>query len=385
MAGAAAVSPRGGSRRPRNRPAGTPDRIGRAPPARCRSGRSRARLLRAAAPRRRSAAIISGTTRGSRTSGTEQVAGPGVDRHRGDQRPGRGEAEVGEHQDEAERRERRGRVEEEEREDRHRDRPRARAGRRAARPPWRRTATVRSIGARRIASKPPSLALGDEQPVDPEDRREQERRPAGPRRRGCPQRLVRSRPKRKMTKVVIANSAIAGSERRVRSSDPQVLGEDRARRRRASGSSPGAPVGRAPGRARGRARPRDPRSSGCPPWPRTSARSASGSARSASWVTSDPGAARRRAEQQPAPAAALEVEVGVGLVEQQQLRARAGRAADRQPLAASPRRASRPGRRRGAPSRRRPAATRSAARPRPASSPCRRAWKRRFSRPLRSR
>ena len=66
------VSPRVGSRRPHNRSAGRSDRTKRASPATARSRRRQGRLRPAGPARRRAAAIISGTSRGSRISGASR-------------------------------------------------------------------------------------------------------------------------------------------------------------------------------------------------------------------------------------------------------------------------------------------------------------------------
>ncbi len=254
-------------------------------------------------------------------------------------------------------------------------RSRGRRGRRSARrpapaPAGRRSSAValaakralRSIGASRIASKPPSSRSATKRRLTPSRAAKSSVAQSTPAAR-LPERLVRSRPKRKMTKVVVAKSAIAGSDCRVRSSArrslARIVGEGGARGRHAGTALP----------------PASSRST----W------SASASKRSGSWLTMTrvrPGAG---ADQRPGQLAALGVEVGVGLVEQQQLGLVQDAAADRQALAHPGRELGDPLARRGAPSRPRRAARSiraSAASPR---IPCRRAWKRRFSRPLRSR
>ena len=63
-----------------------------------------------------------------------------------------------------------------------------------------------------------------------------------------PERLVRSRPKRKMTKVVTAKSAIAGSDCRVRSSARRSLPRIAAKAAR-EGVTPAAALPPAPSRS----------------------------------------------------------------------------------------------------------------------------------------
>ena len=146
------------------------------------------------------------------------------------------------------------------------------------------------------------LALGDEEAVD---RRAARRRAASARarrRRGSPSRLVRSSPKRKMTKVVTAKSAIAGSDCSVRSSTRRSLREDR-------------------GEAGGHREP-----------PATERPRPAVAAALAVVGDDDAGAAVAGADQRRDQLAGLGVEVGVGLVEQQQLRLVQDGAADREPL-----------------------------------------------------
>ena len=178
-----------------------------------------------------------------------------------------------------------------------------------------------------------------------------------------PERLVRSRPKRKMTKAVTAKSAIAGSDCRVRSSARRSLARIARKAEREEVTPPPPPA----------------------PIPSRRVRSASAQVALGVVGDDDPGAPRARPDQLARQLAPVLVEVGVGLVEQQQLRLVQDAAADRQPLAHPGRELGDPlvgaplhpdrGQQRLDPRRRRPRR----------SIPCRRAWKARFSRPLRSR
>ena len=126
-----------------------------------------------------------------------------------------------------------------------------------------------------------------------------------------PERLVRSRPKRKMTKVVTANSAIAGSDCSVRSSARRSLPRIAAKAAREARHAGRPPARRSRAAAPGRRRAGPLGVVG----------------------DDDAGAAAAGADQAARQLAALGVEVGVGLVEQQQLRLVQDAAADRQPLA----------------------------------------------------
>ncbi len=171
------VSPRGGSRRPRSRPGRRSDRIGRGPSARCRSGGNRDRPAASSGSVAPVAAIISGTTSGSRTSGTsrsrareltaiEEIRVPVAARPRSASSEDRDQRAAG------------------------RGRRRGRRGRRSARRPAPGRQQVdeqrRRLGGEEDAAvdrREPDrveaalLALGDEEAVDPEHRGEQQRRP----------------------------------------------------------------------------------------------------------------------------------------------------------------------------------------------------------------
>src|SRR6476620_6214704 len=82
--------------------------------------------------------------------------------------------------------------------------------------------TLRSIGARRIASKPPSSRAATNRRLIPSTAANSSVAQSTPAAR-LPESWVRSSPKRKMTKVVTENSAIAGSDCRVRSSERRSL------------------------------------------------------------------------------------------------------------------------------------------------------------------
>src|SRR5215213_8551679 len=141
--------------------------------------------------------------------------------------------------------------------------------------------TLRSIGARRIASKPPSSRSATKSRLMPRTAAKSSVAQRTPEAR-LPERLVRSRPKRKTTKVVTLNKAIAGRDCRVRSSERRSLARIAAKAVRDGVMRPPA---------------------------------------------------ARRADQRPGHLPALGVEVGVRLVEQQQLRLVQDTAADRDPLA----------------------------------------------------
>ena len=216
------------------------------------------------------------------------------------------------------------------------------AGRRAAPPPWRRRAAVRSIGARRIASKPPSSRSATKRRLMPRIAANSSVAQSTPAAR-LPESWVRSSPKRKMTKVVTANSAIAGSDCSVRSSARRSLPRIAAKARREGVMTPD----------RGRDRSAGPEL-------QHPVRLAAEALR----VVGDDDArtAGRRADQPPHQLAALGVEIGVGLVEQQQLGLVQDAAADRQALPHPRRELGDPLVGRGAPSRRPRAAPRSAPR-----------------------
>ena len=131
-----------------------------------------------------------------------------------------------------------------------------------------------------------------------------------------PESWVRSSPKRKMTKVVIANSAIAGSDCRVRSSERRSLARIAAKAAREEVMRVQAAIETAA------ASPIEPQH-------------LVGLGQEALGVVGDDdaGAAGAGADQGAGQLASLGVEVGVGLVEQQQLRLVQDAAADRQPLA----------------------------------------------------
>ena len=300
----------------------------------------------------------------------EQVAGPGVDRHRGDQRAGRGEAEVGEDEDDDQRRQRGRRVPR---------KKRAKIGTAISSSTSQVDEQRRGLGgeeggavdrgeADRVEAA--LLALGDEEAVDAEHGGEQQGRPedAGGEAAG---EVVRSRPKRKMTKVVIAKSAIAGTRLQRAQLGAQVLGEDR-REGGARGGSPALEAGAA------RSMPSALRSHLVGGLGQEEALGVVGDERRGCDLHRGPISAR--ASSRPS-----DVEVGVGLIEQQQLRFVQDATADREPLAHPGRELCRPARRRGAASRPRRAAPRSAPPARSRSIPCSLAWKRRFSRPVRSR
>src|SRR6185312_4591562 len=82
--------------------------------------------------------------------------------------------------------------------------------------------TLRSIGANRIASKPPSSRSATNSRLIPSTAANRSVAHSTPE-ASEPERLVRSSPKRKMMKAVTAKSAIAGSDCRVRSSERRSL------------------------------------------------------------------------------------------------------------------------------------------------------------------
>ena len=127
----------------------------RAPPARFRTARRTARRRPAAARPAPAAAIISGTTSGSRISGPIRSRARELVAIEAISAPVTASADVGEQQDRQQRQQAGGVVEEEEREDRHRRTARAPSGRRAAPPPWRRTARCRRPARAGSPSKPP--------------------------------------------------------------------------------------------------------------------------------------------------------------------------------------------------------------------------------------
>ena len=144
-----------------------------------------------------------------------------------------------------------------------------------------------------------------------------------------PESWVRSRPKRKMTKVVTENSAIAGSDCSVRSSERRSLARIAAKAAREGVTGPPRA-----GEAGLASRDRPPRTHApLAAMPSSSARSASGSAALGVVGDDDAGVAAAGPDQAAGQLAPLGVEVGVGLVEQQQLRLVQDAAADRQPLA----------------------------------------------------
>ena len=141
-----------------------------------------------------------------------------------------------------------------------------------------------------------------------------------------PSRRSRSSPKWKITKVVTANSAIAGTDSLVRSSTSRSLRAiaDAPLSRRASVDRRAASA--ASTSARGRVqRPRARRAGPAPGRPRASARSTS-------WLTSTRVRRRSAADQRLDQRGGLRVEVRLRLVEQQQLGRVQHRPADRQPL-----------------------------------------------------
>ena len=216
------------------------------------------------------------------------------------------------------------------------------------------------------------LVVGDEQAVDAEDRGEQDgdrqdrRRPAGRRRR----RVCRE--KWKTTSVVMENSAIAGTTWNVRSSRRSSL-RSRAETARHMLAVQLPDLGAGDRRSAGA-------SSSCLPPRRPSARSAPSRPPTGSWLVTT----RVRPEAAPISGSTscggARVEVGGRLVEQQQLGVVQDRAGDRGALDHP----ARVGVDRVvaalASARRRPGPPRRARR----ATPCRRAWKRRFSRAVRS-
>src|SRR5215218_5876059 len=180
--------------------------------------------------------------------------------------------------------------------------------------------TLRSIGARRIASKPPSSRSATKRRLMPSTAANSSVAQSTPAAR-LPERLVRSRPKRKMTKLVTAKRAIAGSDCRVRSSERRSLARIAAKAAREEVMRRPPNLGRARSRDRRRLADAEPQH-------------LVGLGQEALGVVGDDdaGPAAAGADQVAGQLSALGVEVRVGLVEQQQLRLVQDAAADRQPL-----------------------------------------------------
>src|ERR1700710_864191 len=181
--------------------------------------------------------------------------------------------------------------------------------------------TLRSIGARRIASKPPSSRSATKSRLIPSTAANSSVAQSTPAAR-LPESWVRSRPKRKMTKVVTEKSAIAGSDCSVRSSERRSLARIAAKAAREEVTARPPGLGRAPSRDRRRLADPEPQH-------------LVGLGQEALGVVGDDdaGPAAAGADQAAGQLAALGVEVGVGLVEQQQLRLGRDAGADPQPLA----------------------------------------------------
>ena len=218
--------------------------------------------------------------------------------------------------------------EQQHREGRHGHELAARRGSRTARSPWPRTARCGRPGASRKPSKPPSSRSATNSRLIAEHRGEQQRHPQHAGGEVALERLAVEPEVEEHEGRDAENSAIAGTDSRVRSSSRRSLRisarHDRARgRRRSSRRAPAPPPPRRAARGASSAW-RPPRS--------PSTRSASASPASTSWEMSTrvaPAAAGRSAAR---PRPRRRVEVGERLVEQQQLGLVQHGAADRHAL-----------------------------------------------------